>query len=212
MTEALGAESDRRLFFPATQRNQEPIAAVLRRWLPAKGQVLEIASGSGEHAVAFQRLFPQLVWQASDPDPDHCASVAAWMGHLDLVGAMPAPLLLDVRRRPWPLPDLFSSGLDAVVAINLIHIAPWECCEALVAEAAERLVSGAPLVLYGPFRRGGVHTSASNAAFDDSLRSRCASWGVRELEAVQALAGACGFTQAGLEVMPANNLMVAFRR
>ena len=137
MTDIAGSAADRRLFFPATQRNAKPIAAVLNRWLPPRGQVLEIASGSGEHAVAFQRLFPELVWQSSDPDPDHCASVAAWMDHLGLVGTMPAPLLLDVRRRPWPLPDLFSSGLDAVVAINLIHIAPWECCEALVAEAAE---------------------------------------------------------------------------
>lgn len=212
MTEALGAEADRRLFFPATQRNQEPIAAVLRRWLPAKGQVLEIASGSGEHAVAFQRLFPELVWQSSDPDPDHCASVAAWMDHLGLVGTMPAPLLLDVRRRPWPLPDLFSSGVDAVVAINLIHIAPWDCCEALIAEVAERLKPGAPLVLYGPFRQGGAHTSESNEAFDRSLRSRCSGWGVRDLESVQRLASDFGMADMRVESMPANNLMVAFTR
>ncbi|MGC6483780.1 MAG: DUF938 domain-containing protein [Synechococcus sp.] len=212
MTDAFPSEPDRRLFFPATQRNQAPIAEVLERWLPSKGHLLEIASGSGEHAVAFQRRFPELVWQASDPDPDHCASVAAWMACLGLTGAMPAPLQLDVRRRPWPLPQAIAGPLDAVLAINLIHIAPWACCEALVGEAAERLGSGGSLILYGPFRRNGRHTSASNEAFDASLRARCASWGVRDLEAVQTLASTSGLTRCRWEAMPANNLMVAFSR
>lgn len=210
MAEHLRADADRRLFFPATQRNGEPIAAVLKRWLPSKGHVLEIACGSGEHAVAFQRCFPSINWLASDPEPDHCASAEAWRSYFDLTGTMPEPVQLDVRSRPWHLPHPFSAGLDAVVAINLIHIAPWDCCEALIAEAAERLTPGAPLVLYGPFRKGGVHTSESNEAFDLSLRRRCASWGVRDLESVQRLASDCGLTDGRVEVMPANNLMVAF--
>lgn len=210
MVEHLGPDADRRLFFPATQRNREPIAAVLKRWLPLKGHVLEIACGSGEHAVAFQRCFPNINWLASDPEPDHCASAEAWRSHVGLSSTMPAPVQLDVRSRPWLLPNPFAVGLDAVLAINLIHIAPWECCEALVAEAAERLNPGAPLVLYGPFRQGGAHISESNAAFDLSLRCRCASWGVRDLESVQRLAGDCGFTTTRVETMPANNLMVAF--
>ena len=212
MAEPVGPTVDRRLFFPATQRNREPIAAVLKRWLPSSGRVLEIACGSGEHAVAFQRCFPHINWLASDPDPDHCASAEAWRSHVGLAATMPAPLQLDVRSRPWHLPHPFAASLDAVVAINLIHIAPWDCCEALVSEAAARLSPGAPLVLYGPFRQGGVHTSESNAAFDFSLRRRCASWGVRDLESVQRLASDCGLTDGRVEVMPANNLMVGFTR
>lgn len=203
---------DRRLFFPATQRNRQPLVEVLRRWLPGRGQVLELASGSGEHAVTFQHQFPGIVWYSSDPDPDHCASVRAWIVHQGLADSMPAPLRLDVRHRPWPLPHELSKGLDAVVAINLIHIAPWKCSQALFAEAANWLRPSAPLVLYGPFRQGGAHTSESNAAFDRSLRSRCAEWGVRDLEAVQRLASDCGFADALIQAMPANNLAVAFRR
>ena len=206
------SEGDRRLFFPATQRNQAPIAEVLAHWLPRQGQVLEIASGSGEHAVAFQRRFPEIIWQASDPDPNHCSSVQAWIQYSGLEERMPPPLQLDVRSRPWSLPLAAAGGLDAVIAINLIHIAAWECCEALVAEAAQRLKPGAPLVIYGPFRRGGVHTSESNEAFDQSLRSRCADWGVRDLESLESFASDCGFTEQRLELMPANNLMVAFFR
>ena len=212
MVEPPGPDADHRLWFPATQRNREPIAAVLKRWLPSKGYVLEIACGSGEHAVAFQREFPGVHWLASDPDLDHCASAEAWRSHVGFSHTMPAPIQLDVRSRPWPLPNPFDAGLDAALAINLIHIAPWACCEALVAEAADRLNPGGPLVLYGPFRQGGAHTSESNAAFDLSLRSRCASWGIRDLESVQRLAGDCGFTAMRIETMPANNLMVAFTR
>ena len=211
-TEVASDRDDLRLFFPATQRNREPLAEALTHWLPDRGHVLELASGSGEHAVSFQHRFPGIAWHSSDPDPDHCASIRAWIAHEGLADSMPPPLQLDVRHRPWPLPQVQSMGLDCVVAINLIHIAPWECSEALFTEAADWLRPSSPLVLYGPFRQGGAHTSESNAAFDRSLRSRCAEWGVRDLEAVQRLASDCGFAEALIQVMPANNLAVAFRR
>ena len=125
---------------------------------------------------------------------------------------MPQPLRLDVQTRPWPLPQPLQRDVAAVVAINLIHIAPWSCCKALIEEASALLHSGQPLVLYGPFQRNGTHTSPSNAAFDASLRQRCPSWGVRHLEEVQSLASACGFRLHACRELPANNLAVAFQR
>ena len=199
--------ADARLFFPATRRNREPIAAALLEWLPNQGVVLEVASGSGEHAVFFQQRFPNLLWQASDPDPRHLASVQAWRLHYDLVEQMPEPVSLDVRVQPWP--TQLGSSVSAIVAINLIHIAPWPCCVALVAEAARLLPPHGPLIFYGPFRRGGEHCSDRNLAFDQSLRSRCAEWGVRDLEAVEALARDVGFTSMQFREMPANNLALA---
>ena len=212
MTEGFFADRDLRLEFPATYRNREPIAAVLAHWLPQSGHVLEVASGSGEHAVFFQQCFPGLVWHSSDPDPDHRASIAAWIAHEPLAARMPSPLPLDVASRPWSLGASLQADLAAIVAINLIHIAPWACCEALFAEAASRLPKKAPLVLYGPFRRNGCHTSDSNAAFDHSLRSRSPLWGVRDLEAVEALAAHCGFRAGEVCSMPANNIAIAYRR
>ena len=203
---------DQRLVFPATARNRDPIAEALSSWLPSRGTVLEIASGSGEHAVAFQQHFPDLTWQASDCEPAHCASISAWINHCQLAGRMPQPLRLDVLTRPWPLPQPLQRDVAAVVAINLIHIAPWSCCKALIEEASALLHSGHPLVLYGPFQRNGTHTSPSNAAFDASLRQRCPSWGVRHLEEVQSLASACGLRLHACRKLPANNLAVAFQR
>jgi len=204
--------ADARLVFPATERNREPIAACLAQWLPEQGSVLEVASGSGEHAVWMARQCPGVYWQASDPDPLHVESIAAWIAHERLEAQMPPPVALDVLNIPWVLPDPVDHRLDAVIAINLIHIAPWVCCQALVAEAARRLVAGGDLILYGPFRRHGVHTSKSNEAFDRSLRERDPLWGVRDLEAVEQLAGDSGFTLAELMAMPANNLCLRFRR
>jgi SAM-dependent methyltransferase len=190
---------------PATLRNREPILAVLRRVLPPSGIVLEIASGTGEHAVFFAASLPALVWQPSDPDPAARASIAA---HAAAAGAgnIRPPLALDASQ-PWP--DL---AVDAVLCVNMIHIAPWEATEGLMRGAAAVLPPGGPLYLYGPFRRAGRHTADSNAVFDRMLRAQDPRWGVRDLEAVAGLAAAHGFGAPDVVEMPANNLSVTFRR
>ncbi len=198
---------DARRFAPATQRNREPILAVLRRVLPERGLALEVASGSGEHAVAFAESFPALRFQPSDPDRAARASIAAWRDEASLPNLL-APIALDVHTRPWPL----DTEPDAILCINMIHIAPWTACLALLDGASERLVPGAPLVLYGPFREEGRHTAESNAAFDASLRERDPSWGVRDLEDVAEEASARGFALEEVVTMPANNRTVVFRR
>ena len=136
---------DQRLFFPATERNRGPIGDLLKQLLPGSGAVLELASGSGEHAVCFQQRFPHLRWQASDPDPDHRASINAWIQHQGLSQVMPAALNLDVEHRPWPLPQNLQGAVKAVVCINLLHISPASCTDAVLEESALLLPSGAPL-------------------------------------------------------------------
>ena len=198
-----------RLYFPATVRNRAPIGAALSELLPEQGAVLEIASGSGEHAVTFQRRFPGILWQASDPDPSHCKSINAWIAHECLSDLMPPALQLDVLDRPWLIPERTSVELKVVVAINLIHIAPWSCCQSLVEQASDHLPIGGRLILYGPFRRNGLHTSSSNEAFDQSLRERNPSWGVRDLEAVETLCSEVGFKNMRFTELPANNLIIS---
>jgi hypothetical protein len=198
--------ADARRHAPATARNREPILAVLERVLPATGVVLEIASGTGEHAAYFAPRFPRLTWQPSDADPDNLASIAAWAAASGAANLRP-PLALDVGAANW--------GLDsaaAILCINMIHIAPWVATEALMAGAARRLASGAPLCLYGPYKRGGRHTAPSNAAFDADLRRRNPAWGVRGLDDVARVADAHGFVLDKVVEMPANNLSVVFRR
>lgn len=195
-----------RLYAPATQRNRDPILDVLRRVLPPSGLVLEIASGTGEHAVHFAAALPGLVWQPSDPDPEHRLSIAAWAVEMQ-VHTIRAPLALDVRADPWPL-----AQADAIVAINMIHIAPWEATLGLLRGAASLLPAGAPLFLYGPYLRADHPTAPSNVAFDQSLRERDPSWGIRDLDAVTSAASSHGFTLAEVVEMPANNLSVVFRR
>jgi SAM-dependent methyltransferase len=197
---------DARRFAPAAARNREPIRDVLRGCLPASGTVLEVASGSGEHAIAFAAAFPGLVWQPSDPDPANRASIAAWI-EASAPGNLLAPLALDATSARWPL-----ESADAVVCINMIHIAPWAACLGLVAGAARLLAPGGLLFLYGPFRRDGAHTAPSNASFDADLRARNPEWGVRDLGEVSAAAEAAGFGPAETVAMPANNLSVLFRR
>lgn len=189
---------------PAAARNRGPILAVLRDWLPAEGLVLEVASGSGEHAVHFAEALPGLLFQPSDPDAGALASIDAWAeGVANIRGAV----RLDAASADWPV-----GAVDAVVCINMIHIAPWAAAEGLVRGAAARLRSGGPLVLYGPYRVGGAHTAPSNAAFDADLRARDPAWGVRDLEAVAALGSDAGFGAPEVRAMPANNLMLRFRR
>ena len=196
--------ADDRLFAPATQRNRGSILDVLRAELPARGLVLEIASGTGEHVTHFAQNLPALTFQPSDPDARARASVAAWIAATGL-GNVLAPLELDVRR-PWPI-----ERADALVCINMIHISPWEATESLFATAATLLPDGAPLVTYGPYKQGGSHTAASNVEFDASLRATNPAWGVRDLEAVAACAAKNGFSAPRIVEMPANNLTLVFR-
>jgi hypothetical protein len=194
------------LFSPAAARNAACIAEVLKRVLPPSGLVLEIASGSGEHAVHFARALPALVWQPSDPDEAARRSIVAHTRAAGLANIR-SPLTIDATRQPWPV-----ARSDAVVAINMIHIAPWDATIGLMAGAEETLVEGGVLYLYGPFREDDAHTAASNAAFDDSLRARNASWGIRDVEAVAAAARAHDLHLDERVVMPANNLSLIFRR
>ena len=197
---------DARRFAPAFQRNKDPITAVLARYLPAAGLALEIASGSGEHALHFAAQFPALTFQPSDPDAASRASIAAWQANARCSNLLP-PLALDVMAETWPI-----HHADIVLCINMIHIAPWDATGALMRGAARILPRDGLLFLYGPFRQGGLHTAASNAEFDTSLRTQDARWGVRDLEAVAQMAGAAGFAAPLIEAMPANNLSVIFRR
>jgi SAM-dependent methyltransferase len=195
---------DLRRHAPATLRNREFILTVLRRVLPPRGVVLEIGSGSGQHAAFFAAALPELTWQPSDADPDARASTTAWCRDLPNVRE---PLAIDTSDDVWPL-----ATADAVVCINMIHIAPWRACEGLVRGAARVLPAGGVLYLYGPYRVDGAHTAPSNAAFDADLRTRNPAWGVRDLEAVVGVARTCGLAHAETVAMPANNLSVVFRR
>jgi SAM-dependent methyltransferase len=180
---------------------------VLERVLPARGLVLEIACGTGEHAVAFAQALPALVFQPSDVDPEALASAEAWRRHSGLANVRP-PIALDVHASPWPLRE----RPDAMLCTNMIHIAPWSACLALFDGASAALAPGAPLVLYGPYREGGAHTAPSNAAFDESLRERDPRWGVRDQDEVAAEAAARGFALEEVVAMPANNRTLVLRR
>lgn len=194
-----------RLRYPATARNREPLLEVLRPRLPSTGVVLEVASGSGEHAVFLGAARPELRWQPSDPDPTCRASIAAWVEHEGLTNVAP-PLDLDASAWPWPLPHA-----DAVLCVNMIHIAPWEATQGLLHGAAQVLPVGGPLLLYGPYVVDG-DTAPSNREFDASLRARDPRWGVRELRDVEREALAHGFVLEARVPMPANNLTVVLRR
>ena len=196
---------DARRFAPAVARNKAPITEILARHLPPTGLVLEIASGSGEHALHFAAHFPALNFQPSDPDAAALASIAAWREEARLSNLLP-PLMLDVMADAWPI-----QRADAVLCINMIHIAPWEATAALLQGAARILPPGAMLFLYGPFKQGGHHTAPSNMEFDESLRAQDSRWRVRDLEAVAHRASAAGFAAPEVEAMPANNLSVIFR-
>jgi SAM-dependent methyltransferase len=194
-----------RLYYPATARNREAILAVLRSRLPARGTVLEIGSGSGEHAVYLAAALPQLRWQPSDPDAAARASIAAWIEHEGATNVEP-PVELDVMRWPWPI-----ERADAILCANMIHIAPWEAAQGLLAGAARVLPPGGRLLLYGPFVIDG-QTAPSNREFDASLRARDSRWGVRELRDVEREAASHGLVLVETVGMPANNTIVELRR
>ena len=201
---------DERLIFPATQRNRVPIGDVLAEQLPSKGFILEIASGSGEHGVSFQKRFPELTWQCSDPDPEHCRSIDSWIRHEQLTLKMPAALQLDVRDTNWP--KQLTEPAQAVVAINLLHISAWNCATALFTQSAALLPSGGTLCVYGPFSVDGHHISDSNRSFDASLRERNPDWGVRDQTTVLNQACEAGLTLQNITLMPANNRMITWVR
>lgn len=190
---------------PAARRNREPIAEILRNVLPAQGLVLELASGTGEHAAFFAECFPKLRWQPSDPDREAMAAIEAWRQHAALDNFAP-PLRIDAEEQPWPI-----ARADAMLCINMIHISRWHATQGLMRGAAQLLSSGAPLILYGPYLREGVTTAPSNVAFDQSLRRRNPDWGLRDVAAVAAEAEAQGLRFERLVEMPANNLILLFR-
>lgn len=189
---------------PAAERNRDAILAVLARVLPARGVVLEIASGTGQHAVHCATALPGIVWQPSDADAAARDSIAAWRAHAGLAN-LNAPLSIDVTNADWGI-----GTVSAIVCINMIHIAPWEAAEALVRGAAQRLGAGGVLYLYGPYRRNGAHTALSNEAFDAQLRATDERWGVRDMEAVESLANKAGFNLTEMVTMPANNFSLVF--
>jgi SAM-dependent methyltransferase len=198
---------DDRLYAPSAARNREPVFSVLRPYLPERGLVLEIASGSGEHTAYFAAASgPALVFQPSDPDPRARASIDAWTAALGLGNVRPA-LAFDVTAADWPI-----AAADIVICINMIHISPWQAAVGLMRGAGACLPPGGMLYLYGPYRRGGQHTAPSNEAFDRDLRARNPAWGVRDLEAVAALAQSHAFAPPLIHEMPANNLSLILRR
>jgi SAM-dependent methyltransferase len=199
--------SDSRLNSPAAERNRAPILEVLRQVLPARGRALEIACGTGQHAVHFAAALPRWDWQPTDPDPAALVSTAAWSTDLALANLRP-PLQLDVMAVAWPVEGRF----DAVFCANLLHIAPWPTCAALMQGAARHLLPGGVLVVYGPFLVEGTPTAPGNLAFDDDLRARNPAWGLRRLDDVAAAAASAGLVLAEQVAMPANNLTLVFRR
>ena len=194
-----------KLHFPAAARNAEPIIEVLGRFLPADGLVVEIGSGSGQHVARFARAFPHLTWQPSDPDPSSRASIAAYTREAALDN-LRGPLDLDTRTAPWPI-----ARADAVLTVNMVHIAPWAACTALLEGASRILPPEGVLLMYGPFQMQGRFTTESNRRFDATLRARNPEWGVRDLARIEA-AGQDAFALEATIEMPANNFSVVFRR
>ena len=206
--DSLTATPTQALRSPAVARNADAILTVLRAHMPAKARVLELASGTGEHAVAFAHALPGLEWTPSDPSAEARASIAAWAGQAGLSNLKPALAVDVLDEATWP-----TQTVQAVVCINMIHISPWAATEGLMRLAGRVLTDpGGLLMLYGPFREAGIETAPSNEAFDDSLRARDPAWGLRALEDVVAVAEAHGLAHTLRVAMPANNLSLLFRR
>ncbi|MGA7996645.1 MAG: DUF938 domain-containing protein [Bradyrhizobium sp.] len=208
-------EPDGRLDAPAFHRNHEAIRSLLLRFLAGKsGDVVEAGSGTGQHVVDFARHMPGIIWWPSDLNEQHLKSIAAWRAHAGLENIRP-PLRIDLSDPAWCQQMHDGSGpkhLLAVFCANVIHIAPWRVTEGLFAGAGRYLPAGGRLFLYGPFKRGGKHTAISNAVFDTSLREGNPEWGVRDIEALEKLAGPAGLVLAEIAEMPANNLILVFER
>ena len=191
---------------PAAQRNRDPIAEVLAEWLPERGVVIEIASGTGEHAVHVAERFPGLEWQPSDVHADALGSIRAWRDDSGLSNIR-EPIVVDASSADWPV-----ERADALLSINMVHISPWASALGMIENASRLLGAGAPLILYGPWLKDGIPTAASNLAFDADLRRRDPQWGLRRVEDFAQSASGKGLDLAEIRQMPANNLMLLFRR
>ena len=191
---------------PAALRNREPIAEVLSGWLPAAGLILEIASGTGEHAAFFAERFPALEWLPSDTHPEALASIRAWRSESALPN-LREPIAIDAAAPDWPI-----DNADAILSINMVHISLWQASLGLLGGASRLLSKGAPLILYGPWLKDDIPTAPSNLAFDADLRLRDERWGLRRVEDFAAQAKRRGLDRAETRQMPANNLMLLFRR
>lgn len=204
---------DRRQFAPATERNREPILETLKGWLPAAGTILEIASGSGEHAVFFAPKVKPLKWQPSNLDREQIDSVTDWLAYKPSDNLLP-PVKLDVTDTEWPVESVEykNAPISAIFNANMIHISPWRTCEGLMAGAGRVLPSGGRLFLYGPFKFNGEHTSASNEKFEGWLKSLNPGYGVRDIEAVLAEATSNGLQHIVARPMPANNYFHLFEK
>lgn len=198
---------DQRMFSPSAARNSAPILAVLKRVVPARGAVLEIGCGTGEHAVCFAGAMPNITWQPSDPDADARTSTSSWIKFSRLKNVL-APRDIDVCSGQWGVEQ--TGPFDAIVSINMIHIAPWAASLGLFAGAGRLLHAGGLLLLYGPFMRDGAHTAPSNAAFDAALKARDPSWGVRDIADLEQVGKAAGLVLRETVEMPANNMLLVF--
>jgi SAM-dependent methyltransferase len=207
--EQRGVSADRRMFSPSAARNSAPILAVLKRVLPTNGVVLEIGCGTGEHAVCFAEAMTNLTWLPSDPDPGSRASTASWIKFKGLKNVL-APIDIDVCAKLWGVEQ--TAPFDAIVSINMVHIAPWAASLGLFAGAGRLLRAGGFLFLYGPFKRNGVHNAPSNAAFDESLKARNPSWGLRDIADLQRVGDASRLDLRETIEMPANNMSLVFSR
>lgn len=206
----MNENTDVRLDYPATGRNQEVILDVLKEALPKSGAVLEVASGSGQHITYFAQQIPQLKWQPSDIEAPARASIDAWRNEMGVTEAVHTPIDLDARVDIWSLGHI--KDLNAIMSINMIHISAWEACLGLLKNASRVLPAGGVLYLYGPFKVGGFHIAPSNAEFDLSLQSQNPSWGVRNLDDVAEEALKQNFQLMKTIRMPANNFSVIFHK
>ena len=203
---------DNRLFFSATKRNRACIGDVLSTIIKKNGSILEIGSGSGEHGVVFQKRFPEIIWQTSDPELLHRKSISSWIEYEELNKKMPQPLELDVEKIPWKISLNLENSLQGIVSINMIHVAQWTCTVALFRESGKLLKKGQFLILYGPFKIGNKHTSQSNYFFDNSIKIQNDLWGIRNLDEVSYEGKKNGFFQENMISMPANNLLIIYRK
>jgi len=203
---------DNRLFFPATKRNSAFIGDVLSKIIKRNGSILEIGSGSGEHGVVFQKRFPEVMWQTSDPELVHRKSISSWIEYEDLTKKMPQPLEIDVEKMPWKVSFRLANPLQGIVSINMIHVAHWSCTVALFKESGKLLKKGQFLMLYGPFKISNKHTSESNFFFDNSLKMQNDDWGIKNLEEVSDEAKKNDFSLKEIISMPANNFSIIYRK
>lgn len=225
--EAREAKADARLHSPSAARNRDVIRDAFLEFMPYAGRILEIGSGTGQHAVHILTSAPELRWSPSDPDGQSRASIAAWAQYEGVDARMDTPRIIDAAAEDWAIadPDLDADPgadagdeevpgvLDGMMACNMIHISPWAAGRGLIAGAGRYLKPGGRLFLYGPYSRNGVHTSPSNAAFDQDLKRRNPDWGVRDLEGdVLPLAAQAGLSLVTVRQMPANNICVVFEK